>query len=179
MIIARKKKKENIAEYIIYMWQLEDLVRAYDFDLEKIYNEIVEKYQESDSVKLEIKDWYRSLIDAMINEGLKEKGHLMQLQYLIQDLSDLNIKLLQDASQTRYNELFNEAIPNIAEIVKKSNGVIRNEIDACFVGLYGLFMMRLKKQEISESTIEACKTFSNLLAFLSKEYSKFEKGELE
>jgi len=28
MIIAQKKRKENIAEYLLYMWQVEDLIRA-------------------------------------------------------------------------------------------------------------------------------------------------------
>ena len=34
MIIAQQKLKENIAEYILYMYQIEDVVRAYHFDLE-------------------------------------------------------------------------------------------------------------------------------------------------
>ena len=28
MIVARQKKKENIAEYLLYMWQIEDIIRA-------------------------------------------------------------------------------------------------------------------------------------------------------
>ena len=32
MIIARQKRKENIAEYLLYMWQVEDLIRANKFD---------------------------------------------------------------------------------------------------------------------------------------------------
>ena len=33
MIIAKKKKNENIAEYILYMWQIEDLIRAYNLNI--------------------------------------------------------------------------------------------------------------------------------------------------
>ena len=36
MIIALQKKKENIAEYLIYMWQVEDLLRACQLDESKI-----------------------------------------------------------------------------------------------------------------------------------------------
>ena len=36
MLIARQKLNENIAEYVLYMFQIEDLIRAYDFDLEGI-----------------------------------------------------------------------------------------------------------------------------------------------
>lgn len=28
MITASQKRKENIAEYLLYMWQIEDLIRA-------------------------------------------------------------------------------------------------------------------------------------------------------
>ena len=36
MIVARQKRKENIAEYLLYMWQVEDLIRANRFDMDAI-----------------------------------------------------------------------------------------------------------------------------------------------
>ena len=36
MIIASQKKKENIAEYLLYMWQIEDLIRVYKLDIDAI-----------------------------------------------------------------------------------------------------------------------------------------------
>ena len=36
MYIAQRKRKENIAEYILYLWQLEDLLRALQFSPEAI-----------------------------------------------------------------------------------------------------------------------------------------------
>lgn len=42
MYIAQQKRKENIAEYILYLWQLEDLLRALKFSPEAIYNTLVE-----------------------------------------------------------------------------------------------------------------------------------------
>lgn len=179
MLIARKKKEENIAEYVLYMWQLEDLIRAYSFDIEKINSEIICRFNEPLHIKKEIKLWYNSLIEAMQAEGITEKGHLMQLNAVVQDLSNLNIALLQKKDEEKYNEVFNDALPNISEIVKKSNGAIKNEIEACFVGLYALLLMRLKKQAISEATEHAMKSFSTLLALLSYKYNKFEKGEIE
>jgi len=41
MLIAQQKLKENIAEYILYMYQIEDVIRAYKFDLERIMDEYV------------------------------------------------------------------------------------------------------------------------------------------
>ena len=41
MDIAQAKRKENIAEYILYLWQLEDLLRALQFSPEAIYSQLV------------------------------------------------------------------------------------------------------------------------------------------
>ena len=34
MIIAEQLRNSNRAEYLLYMWQVEDLIRAYDCDIE-------------------------------------------------------------------------------------------------------------------------------------------------
>ena len=44
MIISREKRKENIAEYLLYMWQIEDLIRGCELDLDKIKNSVIDKY---------------------------------------------------------------------------------------------------------------------------------------
>ena len=44
MIIARRKRKENIAEYLLYMWQVEDLIRANQFDLDSIRRTVIAQY---------------------------------------------------------------------------------------------------------------------------------------
>ena len=44
MFVASQKRKENIAEYLLYMWQIEDLIRANDLDLDKITQNIVAKF---------------------------------------------------------------------------------------------------------------------------------------
>ncbi|WP_418662065.1 DUF4924 family protein, partial [Alistipes communis] len=36
MDIAKTKRRENIAEYILYLWQLEDLLRALQFSPEAV-----------------------------------------------------------------------------------------------------------------------------------------------
>ena len=36
MNIASEKRKSNIAEYILYMWQVEDSIRAYNLDIAEI-----------------------------------------------------------------------------------------------------------------------------------------------
>ena len=41
MDIAKAKRRENIAEYILYLWQLEDLLRALQFSPEAIYSTLI------------------------------------------------------------------------------------------------------------------------------------------
>lgn len=41
MDIAQRLRKENISEYILYLWQLEDLLRALQFSPEAIYSQLV------------------------------------------------------------------------------------------------------------------------------------------
>ena len=65
MIIARQKRKENIAEYILYMWHIEDTIRACEFDISIIEKHIISKFDTNDSTKQEMKEWYESLIEMM------------------------------------------------------------------------------------------------------------------
>ena len=41
MDIAKTKRRENIAEYILYLWQLEDLLRALQFSPEAIFSTLI------------------------------------------------------------------------------------------------------------------------------------------
>ena len=33
MIVAKEKRESNIAEYLLYMWQVEDIIRACNYDI--------------------------------------------------------------------------------------------------------------------------------------------------
>lgn len=175
MLIAKQKRKENIAEYILYMWQLEDIMRAYAFEIQKL----VAQFSYPQHVISEITEWYSELALAMKNEGIEANGHLMQLKELVQDLSTLNIKLLQKKEEKEYYELFSEALPYISDVINKSDNTVKNEIDACFTALYGYMMLKLQKKEISGETHNAMQTFSKLLARLSYKFHEYEKGELD
>ena len=76
MIVARQKRKENVAEYLLYMWQVEDLIRAYRFDMDAIRKSVIAHYDQPDSVKEEIARWYEEIIDMMRSEGVMESGHI-------------------------------------------------------------------------------------------------------
>lgn len=75
MIIAQQKRKENICEYLLYMWQVEDLLRATGCRTEQIESLLLSKYGLSEEELLPIRQWYLELADMMRQEGKLEVGH--------------------------------------------------------------------------------------------------------
>ena len=94
MKIAQQLKEKNIAEYLIYMWQIEDLIRANDCDVDRIEENIVSRYQVSDEERRELTEWYANLASMMREEGVREKGHLQINRNVIINLTELHAALL-------------------------------------------------------------------------------------
>ena len=44
MFIAKSIKQKSIVEYLLYMWQMEDLIRAYDCSLTRIRKEYIDRF---------------------------------------------------------------------------------------------------------------------------------------
>ena len=53
MLIARQKKQENIAEYLLYMWQLEDILRSYELDIDKVQQSLIDPVYHTEEEKKE------------------------------------------------------------------------------------------------------------------------------
>ena len=179
MIIASQKRKENIAEYLLYMWQIEDIIRAYKLDIDTIDEQIVSKYNVPDDKKKEIREWYESLIDMMRREGVVESGHLQLNKNVIIDLTDLHLALLKSPKEPFYWSTFFKTLPYIVELRAKTGDESVGEIETCFNALYGILMLRLQKKEISEQTQAAMKQISTFLALLSEKYKQEKAGDLE
>lgn len=95
MYISQQLKKQNIAEYLLYMWQVEDLIRANNFDMEKIRETIVNSYPVDEEHKKALAQWYEDLIAMMHDEGVMEKGHIQINRNVIIWLTDLHLRLLR------------------------------------------------------------------------------------
>ena len=76
MFVAQKKRRENIIEYLLYMWQVEDLIRAAGISAEGVERLILPRYQGTEDELSAIRSWYEELIDMMRIEGKQEEGHL-------------------------------------------------------------------------------------------------------
>ncbi|MCH5234446.1 MAG: DUF4924 family protein [Muribaculaceae bacterium] len=179
MITASVKKKENIAEYLLYMWQIEDLIRANLLDIDKIQTTIIDQYKDlTDQQRKEMRDWYESLIDMMRREGVVEKGHLQINKNVIIQLDDLHRQLLNDPKFATYSAQFYHTLPIIVELRAKSGDNKSGEIETCFNALYGILLLRLQGKEISEETSKAVAQVSKFLAVLSMYYKKDYENEL-
>ena len=179
MLIAKEKEKTNIAEYVLYMWQVEDIIRSNNFDLDRITDSVINQFNSPDEIKYDMKLWYQNLITQMMKEGISEKGHLSNTLHYVEELNNLHNSLLTTLQDIKYQEQYILAKENLTSFMNKSGGEAKNEIHACFIAMYGLFILKLKQTNISGETKEAMKTFSGLLAVLVDRYHKLKKGQLE
>ena len=115
MIIARQKRKENICEYLLYMWQVEDLIRANHFDMDEIRDKVIARYNQPDEVKEEIARWYEELIEMMRSEGVKESGHIQLNKNVIITLTDLHLRLLKSPKEMIYGAAYYKTLPYIVQ----------------------------------------------------------------
>lgn len=171
MFTASQKKRDNIAEYLLYMWQIEDLIRAYNLDIDRIDNEIVNKYSSlDDSQRQQLHDWYESLIDMMRREDAAKSGHIQINKNVVIALNDLHRRLMADPKFAKYQAEYYKTLPYIVEIRAKSGDNKPDEIEACLNALYGILMLRLKGKEISPETNAAIKQISTFIAHLANYY---------
>ena len=177
MKLAQQLRERNIAEYLIYMWQVEDLLRANKFDLESMEDSIISRY--ADEEKSEVREWYKNLIDMMRDEGVMEKGHLQINKNVIIQLTDLHNQLLASTKFPFYTAAYYKALPYIVELRNKNGNKEEPELETCFEALYGIFLLRLQKKTISEETAKAIEAISNFLSMLANYYDKEKKGELK
>lgn len=176
MIIAEEKRKSNLAEYILYMWQVEDIIRAYQFDIEKIDQNIISQFKQPEDVHQQIKDWYENLIAMMRVEKVEEKGHLQILKNNINELYDFHAYLITTKKDSAYNNFYQQAFGNITEFRDKSKATQENnDIEVCLTALYGILMLKLQKKEISKDTLAAVTTFSQMISDLTVKYKAFEE----
>ena len=76
MLSAQKLREENIAEYLLYMWQTEDILRAYECDEGRIERELIPRLGVSGDDAAGLRSWYAGLCEMMRSEGVRLKGHL-------------------------------------------------------------------------------------------------------
>ena len=172
MFIAQELRKKNIAEYLLYMWQVEDTIRAFGCSLQRIKAEYISRFDYDDEQMEEEIDWFGNLIRMTNQEGCREQGHLQINKVTMQLLTELHTQLLASPKFPFYNTAYYKVLPFIVELRNHGADKQENEIETCFNALYGVMMLRLQKKEITPNTAHAVKEISTFIGMLSDYYKK-------
>ena len=147
--MVRKSKKDNIAEYILYLWQMEDYLRAFP--------------EQAGAIK-ELSE----LNEMMHREGIVEGGHLQLAKNALDELENLHADLLNEDAM--YRAAIIRLTPQLNLLKAKTDRPTMSDIEACLVLLYQIMLLRLQKKEISPETASVQQQATQVLQFLSRTY---------
>ena len=179
MIIADKLSKTNRAEFILYLWQVEDLLRAFQLDFERVKSEYLVRFDLDETKRSETEKWYENLCAMLREEGLQQGGHLQIHKNILADLEDFHLRLLASQKFPYYREMYHRVLSYIVEVRAKGENTNATELETCFNTLYGLLLLKLQKKDISTETQQAASHISNMLGTLSDYYQKDKAEPIE
>ena len=180
MDIAQAKRKENIAEYILYLWQLEDLLRALQFSPEAIYSQLVAPREVDEEQKHIYLLWYMDIVNLLRKEDKEESGHLEHTLHLIADMHNLHLQLMHNPIGEHYRSTFARLLPQLPQLRTMIKKEEISDTEICFRALYAAMLYRIKgdakRAEAIKDTIELV---SPVVAELADMYRKVEQGEVD
>lgn len=177
MFVAQEKYKTNIAEYILYMWQVEDLIRGFHLNMEDIFYNVIQPAGLDPADEKKLKNWYQGLTEKMRIQSLEEGGHLHELNEIVKEMFMIHTSLISIGDK-QYQQLFAEAQPLIAEFALKSRYGGVNEVEICMNALYMKLLLRLQKKDITDETNTAFDLFTRVISYITKEYHYWKSGKM-
>lgn len=179
MYISKELKDKNVAEYLLYMWQVEDIIRGCGLDIDVLEKNYLSKFNVGDDGMRELKQWYAGLIEMMRSEGVEERGHLQINKNVVILMTDLHLQLLNSPKHPYYSAAYYKALPFIVELRSRGADKDAPELENCLNAMYGLMMLRLQGKPVSDDTKRAMDDIAKLLGMLSEYYKKDRLGEVE
>ena len=144
-----RSKKENIAEYILYLWQMEDYLRAFP--------------QNADATPE-----LHELNEMMHREGLMDGGHMALAANALTELEDLHATILNEDAM--YRAAIMRLQPSLNLLKAKTDRPTMSDIEACLLLLYQIMLLKLQKKEITPETASVQTQATQVLHFLSRTY---------
>ena len=178
MLIALQKRRENIAEYILYLWQIEDLLRAMQFSPEAIYSTLVARIEGADEQQKEnIFNWYMQIVELLRKEGKESKGHIDHTLHLIADLHNLHLQLMKLPVGEHYRATYTRLAAELPRLRTIMDNEEISDTELCFRALYAAMLYRIKGS--GERAIEdTLAVISPAIAELAAIHGKVERGEI-
>lgn len=177
MLIAEQKRKENIIEYLLYMYQIEDIVRSMHCDFERIKTTLIPSVLPNPSFQHQYERWYEDICKELKRSGKTQKGHLYELEEVFAELTLLHRTLLEIMIDEKYKVLVENTLPSIQEFASKSTLVNAHPIEICLHAMNMKLQLKLRKQEITAETDAAMDSMRILLAYIGREYAKMKTGQ--
>ena len=179
MFVQKELREKNIAEFLLYMWQVEDMIRAAGLDSDRLYETVIKSSGRSEVDCAEWKQWYDDLIEMMRTEGKTESGHLQINENVLILLEDLHTRLLDSHKLPEYRDLYYKALPFIVEFRAKNHEQQNEERRDCFNLLYGVWLLKVQGKPVSAGTEQAVKAVSAFIGKLAVLYREDKQGTLE
>ena len=179
MFVQKELREKNIAEYLLYMWQVEDMIRAAGLDSDRLYETVIKSSGRSEADCAEWKQWYDYLIGMMRVEGKTEHGHLQINENVLMLLEELHTRLLDSHKQPEYRDLYYKALPFIVEFRAKNHEQQNEELRDCFNLLYGVWLLKVQGKPVSAETEQAVKAVSAFIGKLAVLYREDKEGTLD
>ena len=171
MDIAQAKRRENVAEYILYLWQIEDLLRALQFSPEAVFSQLVAPRNLGEEQQLVYLQWYMELADLLRQEGKEEQGHLDHTLHLIADLHNLHLQLQQLPAGRRYRAAFARLAPELPRL-RAVLGKETSDTELCFRALYAAMLYRIKGEGDKSAVTDTLEYISPVIAELADMHGK-------
>ncbi len=175
--IAEEKRRQNIAEYLLFVWQMEDLLRGLDFDMKRLVDEILASIDDEDELGENI-GWFQKMINSMKSSRLQVSGHLPETYEILNELQLLQHTLLNVLGDPNFTKYHAAAKPVIEEFRLKAEQIPRGDIETALTAVYGILTLKLAGKEISAETKEAVSTLTAYLAQLARSYHSMKRGQL-
>lgn len=175
--IAAAKKKENIAEYLLFMWQMEDLLRGVSFDVARLESQVLAVIEDEREREESIR-WFKKLAAEMKAAGLEVSGHHSDTYDILSELQLLQQTLMTVIDDPQFKDAYNKAKPLINEFRTKTDQVPQSDAETALTGIYGVLTLKLAGKTISPETQKAVDTFAKYMALLAKAYRQMKTGEL-
>lgn len=193
MLIAQQLQNTNRAEYLLYMWQVEDIIRAYGCDADRIATEYLSRFEVDKATMEKMGEWYANLCDMMRSEAKTQSGHLQICKNIVVTLDDLHQQLLASEKFPYYKQMYYKVLPYVVELRARNGAGQQNadtqqladeaneagyELTRLFEVLYGVMLLRLQKRPVSEGTAESVKHITAFLGQLSDYWKAYKAGDL-
>lgn len=171
-MIAAQKKSENIAEYLIYLFQMEDLARTFQFDIDALMENFIKKSVPTVEGQESLKAWFLQLFKDMKAANAVKSGHTENVRESMMELSYLHKTLLEVLNDPKYKTLCEQSQEVMQEFRQRSNLKNHHDVEVLLHAMYMKLQLRIRKQEISAETEEALDKMRIQLAYLSREYKR-------